>query len=38
MLVDRLRKPFRVKLIDFGLAIPRSQARQGGVYQPHPYR
>ncbi|XP_067428764.1 homeodomain-interacting protein kinase 2-like [Thunnus thynnus] len=33
MLVDHLRLPFRVKLIDFGLAILRSEARQGGLYQ-----
>ncbi|XP_044067032.1 homeodomain-interacting protein kinase 1-like isoform X2 [Siniperca chuatsi] len=34
MLVDHRRQPFRVKLIDFGLAIPRSEARQGVQYQP----
>eukprot|EP00064_Thunnus_orientalis_P020473 superscaffoldBa00005644_g20610 len=33
MLVDHLRLPFRVKLIDFGLAILRSEAQQGGLYQ-----
>ncbi|XP_029937639.1 homeodomain-interacting protein kinase 2-like [Myripristis murdjan] len=34
MLVDHRRKPLRVKLIDFGLAIPVSEAKQGSCLQP----
>ncbi|XP_039636167.1 homeodomain-interacting protein kinase 3-like isoform X2 [Perca fluviatilis] len=33
MLVDHRRRPFAVKLIDFGLAMPRSEARQGVTLQ-----
>lgn len=38
MMVDHLRQPFRVKLIDFGLAIFRSQAKQGRIHQTPYYR
>lgn len=38
MMVDHVRQPFRVKLIDFGLAIYRSQAKAGRVHQTPYYR
>lgn len=38
MMVDHLRQPFRVKLIDFGLAIFRSEAKPNMVHQTPPYR
>ncbi|XP_036929526.1 homeodomain-interacting protein kinase 2-like isoform X2 [Acanthopagrus latus] len=34
MMVNHRRRPFEVKLIDFGLAISRSDARQGLTVQP----
>ncbi|KAL7672205.1 hypothetical protein ACOME3_007099 [Neoechinorhynchus agilis] len=38
MLVDPLRQPFRVKLIDFGLAIENQTAKSGTVLQNIVYR
>ncbi|XP_029970816.1 homeodomain-interacting protein kinase 1-like [Salarias fasciatus] len=38
MLVDAVNQPFRVKLIDFGLAVPTSAVRPGAVLQPRGYR
>ncbi|XP_071322640.1 homeodomain-interacting protein kinase 1-like isoform X2 [Trachinotus anak] len=38
MMVDHVRQPFRVKLIDFGLAIFRFQAKRGSTHQPPEYR
>ncbi|XP_018558048.2 homeodomain-interacting protein kinase 1 [Lates calcarifer] len=38
MMVDHKRQPFRVKLIDFGLAFFKSQAMLGMVGQALPYR
>ncbi|XP_059201510.1 uncharacterized protein LOC131981296 [Centropristis striata] len=38
MLVNHQDKPYRVKLIDFGLAIPASAARAGMTMQPVAYR
>ncbi|XP_071398127.1 homeodomain-interacting protein kinase 3-like [Centroberyx affinis] len=38
MLVDHLKKPFKVKVIDFGLAIPRSECKPGSHLQPSFYR
>lgn len=38
MLVDHVRQPFRVKLIDFGLAIFSSKAKQGRIHQIPCYR
>lgn len=38
MLVNHPREPFRVKVIDFGLAVPASEAITGGRYQPLGYR
>ncbi|XP_044063986.1 homeodomain-interacting protein kinase 1-like isoform X2 [Siniperca chuatsi] len=38
MMVDHVRQPFRVKLIDFGLAIFRSQAKPGKAHQTPRYR
>ncbi|XP_031696577.1 homeodomain-interacting protein kinase 3-like [Anarrhichthys ocellatus] len=38
MLVNHQDDPFRVKLIDFGLAIPASEVREGMIMQPCAYR
>ncbi|XP_060951834.1 homeodomain-interacting protein kinase 1-like [Limanda limanda] len=38
MLVDQLREPFRVKVIDFGLACEVSAAKLGSYIQTRPYR
>ncbi|XP_029916999.1 homeodomain-interacting protein kinase 2-like [Myripristis murdjan] len=38
MLVDHEKKPLRVKLIDFGLAIPTCEAEQGAHLQPKYWR
>ncbi|XP_034038423.1 homeodomain-interacting protein kinase 1-like [Thalassophryne amazonica] len=38
MLVDHMEKPYRVKLIDFGLAIPADHVRRGMTCQPVSYR
>lgn len=38
MLIDHAKKPFRVKLIDFGLSLPRCYARPGMAVQPLWYR
>ena len=38
MLVDQLREPYRVKLIDFGLARQVSTAKWGSYVQTRPYR
>ncbi|XP_062256508.1 dual specificity tyrosine-phosphorylation-regulated kinase mbk-1-like [Platichthys flesus] len=38
MLVDQLRQPYRVKLIDFGLAHEVSAAVTGSYLQPRAYR
>ncbi|CAK6957556.1 homeodomain-interacting protein kinase 1-like isoform X1 [Scomber scombrus] len=38
MLVDHHRQPFRVKVIDFGLTLERSEAELGLVVQPLWYR
>ncbi|XP_051804657.1 homeodomain-interacting protein kinase 1-like [Acanthochromis polyacanthus] len=38
MMVDRVKQPFRVKLIDFGLAKYRSKARAGKLCQGLAYR
>ncbi|KAK9517641.1 hypothetical protein VZT92_022992 [Zoarces viviparus] len=38
MLVNHAQEPFRVKVIDFGLAGEVSAARQGSYLQIHPYR
>ncbi|XP_068994778.1 homeodomain-interacting protein kinase 1-like [Embiotoca jacksoni] len=38
MLVNHPEQPFRVKLIDFGLAIPVSELRSGVIIQPCSYR
>ncbi|GLD68796.1 homeodomain-interacting protein kinase 1-like protein [Lates japonicus] len=38
MMVDHASQPFRVKLIDFGLAIFRSQAKQGRIQHTPQYR
>ncbi|XP_053277900.1 homeodomain-interacting protein kinase 2 [Pleuronectes platessa] len=38
MLVDQLREPFRVKVIDFGLAFDVSAAKLGSHIQTLPYR
>uniref|UniRef100_A0A8C6T248 Protein kinase domain-containing protein n=1 Tax=Neogobius melanostomus TaxID=47308 RepID=A0A8C6T248_9GOBI len=38
MYVDQKNKPFRVKLIDFGVAIPKEQAQVGKIMQPLGYR
>ena len=38
MLVNQEDEPFRVKLIDFGLARPASEVKQGMVMQPLGYR
>ncbi|XP_035004943.2 homeodomain-interacting protein kinase 2-like [Hippoglossus stenolepis] len=38
MLVDHLREPFRVKVIDFGLACEVSAAKLGSYIQTRPYR
>lgn len=38
MVVNRFQKPLRVKLIDFGLAIHVSKAKQGSLHQPTFYR
>ncbi|KAK9525499.1 hypothetical protein VZT92_016197 [Zoarces viviparus] len=38
MLVNHAQEPFRVKVIDFGLAGEVSAARQGSYLQTHPYR
>lgn len=38
MMVDQARQPFKVKLIDFGLAIFRSQAKVGRVHQTPSFR
>ncbi|XP_054860020.1 probable serine/threonine-protein kinase dyrk1 [Amphiprion ocellaris] len=38
MMVDHVKQPFRVKLIDFGLANYRSEAIPGNLLQTVPYR
>uniref|UniRef100_A0AAQ4PCX8 Protein kinase domain-containing protein n=1 Tax=Gasterosteus aculeatus aculeatus TaxID=481459 RepID=A0AAQ4PCX8_GASAC len=38
MLVNHQDQPFRVKLIDFGLAMPASKVREGMIVQPCAYR
>ncbi|XP_058471765.1 uncharacterized protein LOC131445016 [Solea solea] len=38
MLVNQLREPYRVKVIDFGLAVEVSAAEVGLNIQTHPYR
>uniref|UniRef100_A0A8C6WH34 Protein kinase domain-containing protein n=1 Tax=Neogobius melanostomus TaxID=47308 RepID=A0A8C6WH34_9GOBI len=38
MYVDQKNKPFRVKLIDFGVAIPKERAQVGKIMQPLGYR
>ncbi|XP_056130253.1 homeodomain-interacting protein kinase 1-like [Lampris incognitus] len=38
MLVDQVSQPFRVKLIDFGLAVPSSEVQRGSILQPLGYR
>ncbi|KAI4820956.1 hypothetical protein KUCAC02_028913 [Chaenocephalus aceratus] len=38
MLVNHQNQPFRIKLIDFGLAIPTSEVEIGTEMQPLPYR
>ncbi|XP_030278736.1 homeodomain-interacting protein kinase 2-like isoform X3 [Sparus aurata] len=38
MMVDHQRRPFKVKLIDFGLAISRSEVRRGIILQPRAFR
>ncbi|XP_030278368.1 ERI1 exoribonuclease 2 isoform X3 [Sparus aurata] len=38
MMVDHQRRPFKVKLIDFGLAISRSEVRRGSNLQPRAFR
>ncbi|XP_047198321.1 filaggrin-like [Hippoglossus stenolepis] len=38
MLVDQLREPYRVKVIDFGLACQVSTAMLGSYVQTRPYR
>ncbi|XP_059188388.1 homeodomain-interacting protein kinase 2-like [Centropristis striata] len=38
MMVDHTKRPFRVKLIDFGLTMHRSKTKQGWTMQVVPYR
>ncbi|KAI4812359.1 hypothetical protein KUCAC02_023757 [Chaenocephalus aceratus] len=38
MLVNHKSQPFRIKLIDFGLALPASEAEVGMELQPIPFR
>ena len=38
MIVDREIQPLKVKLIDFGLAIPKSKMREGMTRQTLHYR
>ena len=38
MLVNHLQEPYRVKVIDFGLACDVSAARLGSYIQTRPYR
>ena len=38
MLVNRWTRPLKVKLIDFGLAMPRSKAKPGMTLQLAPFR
>ena len=38
VLVNHAMQPFSVKLIDFGLAVRRSEAKQGLNLQPFGYR
>ncbi|XP_056138876.1 homeodomain-interacting protein kinase 1-like [Lampris incognitus] len=38
MLVDQVNQPFRVKLIDFGLAVRSSEVQRGSILQPIGYR
>lgn len=38
MLVDHRRQPFKIKLIDFGVAVLASQNNQGKIMQPLIYR
>ncbi|XP_034738836.1 homeodomain-interacting protein kinase 2-like [Etheostoma cragini] len=38
MLVNHHKEPFRVKLIDFGLALPLSEVKVGMSVQPYAYR
>lgn len=38
MLVDHLRQPLRLKLIDFGLAMRTSKMKRGWRFQPLEYR
>uniref|UniRef100_A0AAQ4PV26 Protein kinase domain-containing protein n=1 Tax=Gasterosteus aculeatus aculeatus TaxID=481459 RepID=A0AAQ4PV26_GASAC len=38
MLVNHQDEPFRVKLIDFGVALPASEVWEGMIVQPLPYR
>ncbi|KAF3837975.1 hypothetical protein F7725_009743 [Dissostichus mawsoni] len=38
MLVDHQDQPFKVKLIDFGLAMPASETTLGMLMQPVPFR
>lgn len=38
MLVDRVRKPLELKVIDFGLAMKTSKVKRGKLVQILPYR
>ncbi|KAF7664431.1 hypothetical protein LDENG_00176380, partial [Lucifuga dentata] len=38
MLVDNQDQPYKVKLIDFGLALQSSEVERGMIVQPIPYR
>uniref|UniRef100_A0AAQ4S6D9 Protein kinase domain-containing protein n=1 Tax=Gasterosteus aculeatus aculeatus TaxID=481459 RepID=A0AAQ4S6D9_GASAC len=38
MLVNHQDQPFRVKLIDFGVALPASRVQEGMIVQPYAYR
>lgn len=38
MLVDDVNKPFKIKIIDFGLARYVSQIKSGSYIQPRYYR
>uniref|UniRef100_A0AAQ4PIE7 Protein kinase domain-containing protein n=1 Tax=Gasterosteus aculeatus aculeatus TaxID=481459 RepID=A0AAQ4PIE7_GASAC len=38
MLVNHQDEPFRVKLIDFGVALPASDIEEGMIAQPYAYR
>uniref|UniRef100_A0AAQ4REP9 Protein kinase domain-containing protein n=1 Tax=Gasterosteus aculeatus aculeatus TaxID=481459 RepID=A0AAQ4REP9_GASAC len=38
MLVNHQDEPFRVKLIDFGVALPASEVQEGMIVQPYVYQ